>query len=183
MSPTPATPSATPSVTTADVGKPGPYAGLRVIEFGDESGEHCGLLLAGLGAEVIKVEPAEGAPSRRIGPFLGDKPNPEESLHFWHYNRNKKSVVLPAENARAKLLELVGGADVVLDSSCGALNVQLGLNRPQLLEHFQHLVLARLTPFGDTGPLEGLQGQRPGASGAGRRDDELRLRPGPLGPL
>src|SRR5262249_39743952 len=129
--------------------KPGPYAGLRVIEFGDESGEHCGLLLAGLGAEVIKVEPAEGAPSRRIGPFRNDTPDPEQSLHFWHYNRNKKSVVLPADDARA---------EVVLDSSCGALNAQLGLDRHQVLERFPHLVLARMTPFGDTGPWKDFKG-------------------------
>lgn len=148
--------SATPD--TASTTKPGPYAGLRVIEFGDESGEHCGLLLAGLGAEVIKVEAAEGAPSRRIGPFRGDTPDPEQSLHFWHYNRNKKSVVLPAEDARARLLALVGGADVVLDSSCGALNTLLGLDRQQLLERFPHLVLARMTPFGDTGPWKHFKG-------------------------
>jgi crotonobetainyl-CoA:carnitine CoA-transferase CaiB-like acyl-CoA transferase len=129
-----------------------------VIEFGDESGEHCGLLLAGLGAEVIKVEPAEGAPSRRIGPFHGDMPNPERSLHFWHYNRNKKSVVLPVEDAREKLLALAGGADVLLDSSCSALNALLGLDRQQLLDRFPHLVLARMTPFGDTGPWKDFKG-------------------------
>jgi crotonobetainyl-CoA:carnitine CoA-transferase CaiB-like acyl-CoA transferase len=139
-------------------GKPGPYAGLRVIEFGDESGEHCGLLLAGLGAEVIKIEPAVGATSRHIGPFCGDTPNQEQSLHFWHYNRNKKSVVLPKDNGRDKLLALISGADVLLDSSCGALQTLVGLDRQQLLKQFPHLVLARLTPFGDTGPWKDFKG-------------------------
>src|SRR6516164_6328796 len=73
---------------------PGMLAGLRVIEFADERAEYCGLLLAGLGAEVIKIEPPEGNATRRIGPFLDDQPGPERSLFFWNYNRNKKSVVL-----------------------------------------------------------------------------------------
>ena len=73
---------------------PGMLAGLRVIEIADERAEYTGLLLAGLGAEVIKIEPPEGNATRRIGPFLDDQPGPERSLFFWNYNRNKKSVVL-----------------------------------------------------------------------------------------
>ena len=73
---------------------PGMLAGLRVIEIADERAEYTGLLLAGLGAEVVKIEPPEGNATRRIGPFLEDQPGPERSLFFWNYNRNKKSVVL-----------------------------------------------------------------------------------------
>ena len=73
---------------------PGMLAGLRVIEIADERAEYTGLLLAGLGAEVIKIEPPEGNATRRIGPFLEDQPGLERSLFFWNYNRNKKSVVL-----------------------------------------------------------------------------------------
>ena len=68
--------------------------GLRVVELADEQAEYVGLLLAGLGAEVIKVEPPEGNPTRRIGPFLGDIEGAERSLHFWAYNRGKRSVAL-----------------------------------------------------------------------------------------
>ena len=53
---------------------PGMLAGLRVIEIADERAEYTGLLLAGLGAEVIKIEPPEGNGTRRIGPFLDDQP-------------------------------------------------------------------------------------------------------------
>ncbi len=70
---------------------PGMLAGLRVIEIADERAEYTGLLLAGLGAEVIKIEPPEGNATRRIGPFLEDQPGLERSLFFWNYNRNKKS--------------------------------------------------------------------------------------------
>jgi len=48
---------------------PGALTGLRIIELADEQAEYCGLALAGLGAEVIKVEPPGGSPTRRIGPF------------------------------------------------------------------------------------------------------------------
>ena len=72
--------------------KPGMLQGLRVAETTDELGEYCGLLLAGLGAEVIKIEAAEGSPTRRIGPFYEDVAGPERSLFFWAYNRGKKSV-------------------------------------------------------------------------------------------
>src|SRR6202022_2525376 len=103
---------------------PGMLAGLRVIEIADERAEYAGLLLAGLGAEVVKIEPPEGNATRRIGPFFEDRPGLERSLFFWNYNRNKKSVVLDLREAHAveHLLRLIAGADILLDASCGALN-------------------------------------------------------------
>ena len=77
--------------------RPGPLAGIRVIELADEQAEYCGLTLAGLGAEVIKVEPPGGNSTRRIGPFYEDKAGPERSLFFWYYNRGKRSLVLDLE--------------------------------------------------------------------------------------
>ena len=113
---------------------PGMLAGLRVIEIADERAEYTGLLLAGLGAEVVKIEPPEGNATRRIGPFLEDQPGLERSLFFWNYNRGKQSVVLDLREApaRERLLRLLEGADVLLDSSCGALNQVLGLDRAAL---------------------------------------------------
>jgi len=143
---------------------PGMLAGLRVIEIADERAEYTGLLLAGLGAEVIKIEPPEGNATRRIGPFFEDQPGLERSLFFWNYNRNKKSVVLdlrePPENAGARedLLRLLGGADILLDASCGALNTALGLDRAAINTRFPALVTARMTPFGDDGPWSDFKG-------------------------
>src|SRR6266699_3603261 len=113
---------------------PGMLAGLRVIEIADERAEYAGLLLAGLGAEVIKIEPPEGNATRRIGPFLDDQPGLERSLFFWNYNRNKKSVVLDLRERAAceDLLSLLGGADILLDASCGALNEVLELGHAAL---------------------------------------------------
>src|SRR6266851_5162717 len=138
---------------------PGMLKGLRVIEIADERAEYTGLLLAGLGAEVIKIEPPEGNATRRIGPFLEDQPGLERSLFFWNYNRNKKSVVLDLREAPARehLLRLLGGADILLDASCGALNETLGLDHAALNARFPALVTARITPFGDDGPWKDLK--------------------------
>src|ERR1700687_1679121 len=106
---------------------PGMLDGLRVVEIADERAEYAGLLLAGLGAEVIKIEPPEGNATRRIGPFFEDQPGLERSLFFWNYNRNKKSVVLDLREAPARehLLRLIVGADLLLAASCGALHEAL----------------------------------------------------------
>jgi len=133
---------------------PGMLAGLRVIEIADERAEYVGLLLAGLGCDVVKIEPPEGCATRCIGPFLHDQPGAERSLFFWNYNRNKKSVVLGLQDRAGKehLLRLLGGADILLDSTCGALNTAPGLDRLSLNARFPHLVTACMTPFGDDGP-------------------------------
>src|SRR6188508_176038 len=97
--------------------KPGPLAGIRVIELADEQAEYCGLTLAGLGADVIKVEPPGGSPTRRIGPFYQDVEDPERSLFFWQYNRGKRSIVLDLrqEEDRDRFRSLVATADVLLE--------------------------------------------------------------------
>src|SRR3984957_12447879 len=90
---------------------PGMLSGLTVIEYADETAEYCGLLLAGLGAEVIKIEPPEGAATRLIAPFRDEKVDKEQSLYFWAYNRGKRSVVLDLDSGEGKgtLLRLLAG--------------------------------------------------------------------------
>jgi len=70
------------AVTGTPAAQPGSLAGIRIIEMADEQAEYCGLTLAGLGADVIKVEPPDGSPTRCIGPFYQDRPDPEGSLFF-----------------------------------------------------------------------------------------------------
>ena len=93
--------------------------GIRVIELADEQAEYCGLTLAGLGADVIKVEPPGGSPTRRIGPFYEDRVDPERSLFFWQYNRGKRSIVLDLARSddRDRFRALVASADVLLEST------------------------------------------------------------------
>ena len=75
-------------------------AGFTILEIGEQPGDYAALLLAGLGAEVIKIEPRDGAKSRRIGPFASASHDPEESLFFWRYNLNKKSVALDEDQGQ-----------------------------------------------------------------------------------
>ena len=80
-----------------------PYDGLRVVELaGDPAGEMTGAQFAHLGAEVIKVEPPGGAPSRHIGPWVGGIADPDKSLAHWYYNGNKASVVLDLESREGR---------------------------------------------------------------------------------
>ncbi|HEY4041966.1 MAG TPA: CoA transferase, partial [Rhodopila sp.] len=137
---------------------PGMLAGLRVIEVADERAEYTGLLLAGLGCDVVKIEPPEGNATRRIGPFLHDEAGAERSLFFWTYNRGKKSVVLDIHSRPEALLRLLDGADILLDASCGALNTAIGLDRDALGARFPALITARMTPFGDDGPWADFKG-------------------------
>src|SRR2546422_4693967 len=138
----------------------GSLSGVRVVEIGDVQGEYCGLILAGLGAEVVRVEPARGAPTRGLGPFVDDDPHPERSLHFWAYNRGKKSVVLDLDTdaGRVHLRTLLAAADVLLDSTPKGYLDELGLGADALAERFAELVVARITPFGDDGPWAGYTG-------------------------
>ena len=69
-----------------------------------------------MGADVVKVEPPEGSPSRAVGPFVGDRVDPDHSLTFWYYNTNKRSVVVDYRTAagRERLLQLASDADVYI---------------------------------------------------------------------
>jgi crotonobetainyl-CoA:carnitine CoA-transferase CaiB-like acyl-CoA transferase len=130
--------------------------GIRVVEIADELAAHAGLELAGLGADVIKVEPPEGSVTRRIGPFADGHQHPETSLFFWQHNRGKRSVVIDRTVAAdvEALRALISSADVLLLSGADeALLAGLpGLSREELLDGYPELIIARMTPFGDDGP-------------------------------
>ncbi|OLO26068.1 acyl-CoA transferase [Streptomyces sp. MNU77] len=128
-----------------------------MIEIGDQQGEYCGLTLAGLGAEVVRVEPGDGAGTRRLAPFAGDTVDPEGSLHFWAYNRGKKSVVadLGTPSGRTAFTALLAAADVLVDSTPAGHLPGIGLGAGELERLFPRLVIARITPFGEDGPWAG----------------------------
>src|SRR5262249_33508373 len=133
---------------------PGALAGIRVVELADEQAEYCGLTLAGLGAEVIKVEPPGGSPSRRIGPFYEDREDPERSLFFWQYNRGKRSIVLDLRRPedRERFRALVADADVLLESTSRGELDAWGLGGDALIAKHPALIVARMSPCGDEGP-------------------------------
>jgi crotonobetainyl-CoA:carnitine CoA-transferase CaiB-like acyl-CoA transferase len=148
------------SVHNHSTSSQGALTGLRVIELADEQAEYCGLALAGLGAEVIKVEPPGGSPTRRIGPFYEDRADPERSLFFWQYNRGKRSVVLDLhqQRDRDRFCALVATADVLLESMPRGELDGLGLGADTLLQQHPTLIVARLSPFGDYGPWADFKG-------------------------
>lgn len=160
-----------------------PLDGVRVVESGDATIDFCGQILAGMGAEVLKVEPPGGAEGRRIGPFL-DRAAPgtvelggpgqggpgqgghaggatATSLFHWTYNRGKGSIVVdPASAAdRERLWALAADADVWIHAGHPTLDPAFcGLGAGELRSRFPRLVTARLTPFGESGPWAGYRG-------------------------
>lgn len=132
----------------------GYLGGLRVLEVGDELGEYCGKVLAGLGADVVRVESRGGESTRSYGPFHHDEPDPDRSLYFWHYNFGKRAIELdlddPADQQRFR--ELAATADVILDSRPHGYLDERDLGRAALAARNPGLIHARISPFGDDGP-------------------------------
>jgi len=112
-----------------------PLDGIRVVEFTHMvMGPTCGMILADLGAEVIKVEPPGGDKTRTL-PGLGIG-------FFRSFNRNKKSVVVDirSDAGRATAKELIATADVVLENFRPGLMASLGLDHASLAADFPRLV-------------------------------------------
>ena len=118
-----------------------------MLDLAGRAGALAGKLLAGLGADVVLVEPPGGSGLRAIGPFWRDAPDAEGSLFFWFYGAGKRSIVVdPADDAT--LDRLAAAADVVIEDSWpGRADV--------LRAHHPRLVVASITPFGRTGPYAG----------------------------
>ena len=138
---------------------PGALAGLRILELCDESGVFAGKLFADMGADVIKVEPPGGDPTRLYAPFLDDEPNPERSLWFWHYNTSKRSITLNLDDPEGVALfrRLAAGADVVIETEPPGRMAELGLDYPDLSAANESLIMISITPFGRNGPRSGEQ--------------------------
>ncbi|NRF67772.1 CoA transferase [Aquincola sp. S2] len=114
-----------------------PLEGIRVIEFTHMvMGPTCGMILADLGAEVIKIEPPGGDKTRTL-PGLGIG-------FFRSFNRNKKSVVLDIHSAEGMTtaLELIGECDVLLENFRPGLMNKLGLSYAALSQKFPRLIYA-----------------------------------------
>ena len=132
----------------------GPLADLSVVELQSEAGAFAGKLLADMGADVVSVEPPGGGATRDLPPFLDDDPHPERSLHFWHYNLNKRAVTLdwarPA--GRDLLLRLLDGADALLEAAGPGALAASGLDDDALRADRPGLIHVSMTAFGSDGP-------------------------------
>ena len=130
--------------------------GYRVLDLADEKGVYCTKLLADLGADVIIVEPSSGHKGRHRGPFFHDEPHPEKSLYFLYFNTSKRSITLNLEHpdGQAIFKQLVKTADVVVETSPVGYMKSLGLDYDAISKVNPKLVMASITPFGQTGPYK-----------------------------
>ncbi|MBM3943445.1 MAG: CoA transferase [SAR202 cluster bacterium] len=136
------------------------FDGLNVLDLGQGiSGPFCAKMFADLGARVVKVEPPQGDAARQLGPFPGDAPDPERSGLFLALNTNKLGVTLNLESAsgRELLLQLVDGADLLIESYPPSYLPGLGLDCETLHRRNPRLVVTSVTPFGQTGPWANYQ--------------------------
>ncbi|MEM7143100.1 MAG: CoA transferase [Actinomycetota bacterium] len=129
-----------------------PLNGIRVVDMTVGRGELCGRFLGDLGAEVIKVEPAGGSPSRAMAPIDGD-----HSLYWTFRNCGKLGVELDvAKDAdRERLHELLAHSDVVIVSDEPGSQDGTGLDADELGARHPHLVVTSITAYGRTGPYAG----------------------------
>ncbi|MBB1649224.1 CaiB/BaiF CoA-transferase family protein [Delftia sp. UME58] len=131
-----------------------PLDGIKVIEICNvAAGPFCGMLLADLGAELIKVENPQGGDTLRSWPPISDG----YSENFASLNRNKKSVTLNLKEAGdvQLLRELVRGADVLIENNRPGVMDRLGLGYKDLQALNRRLVYCSISAYGQSGPRSG----------------------------
>ena len=128
-----------------------PLDGIEVIEAATfVSGPFAGLMLADLGARVTKVEPPTGDPFRRFGPQ-----DPDGGVMFRASNRNKRSMAidLTTPDGFAALERLLDGADVLITNWRPGVAEAFGLTVEVVSRRWPQLVWARVSGYGQTGPM------------------------------
>ena len=130
----------------------GPLQGMKVLDLTAMlAGPYATMLLADLGADVVKIEPPTGDLTRRVGPFREGTGEGRLGGYFQSINRGKRSVVLDlkAADGRERFLELVAVADVVVENFSSGVMERLGLGYETLAEVNPKLVYAAIRGFGD----------------------------------
>lgn len=135
----------------------GPLAGMKVVELAHiMAGPVCGMMLADMGADVVKVEKPEGDDTRR---FLPPDIN-GESAAYMMMNRNKRGIVLDlkSEDGKAVLRRMLETADVVIENYRMGTMEKLGLGYETLRKANPGLIYCEISGFGRTGPYAGRGG-------------------------
>lgn len=142
--------------------------GVRVLDFSQiAAGPACSMLLADMGAHVIKVEPPGGDLGRGLGPgWVG-----ADSALFHAFNRNKQGICLDlkSEEGVAMARRLVAQADVLIESMRPGVMERLGLGYDQLRADHPRLVYCSISAYGQQGPYS----HRPGVDGILQADSGL----------
>ena len=135
-----------------------PLAGIRVIELGQNiAGPFAGVILASLGAEVIKVErPDGGDDARGWGPAFVD--GLSTAFHSLNYNKASVTLDLKDRQAVAELERLLVDADVLLQNMRPGAMEQMGLDSQTLLQRYPKLVYCAISAYGARGPMRGNAG-------------------------
>ncbi|MFV0260259.1 MAG: CaiB/BaiF CoA transferase family protein [Acidimicrobiales bacterium] len=129
----------------------GPYHDVTVIDLSGLAGAQVGRMLAGLGADVIKIEPPSGNPMRRLGPFAPDR---ETSLWWAYLAMGTRSAVvdLDDDSHLADLSALLATADVVVDDHGPGVLDGRGIGHDTVAATNPGVVRVEITPFGPSGP-------------------------------
>ena len=134
----------------------GPLSGITVLEMGAlVAAPYCGMLLADMGADVIKIEPPEGDMARYFAPFVH-----EESAFFMSVNRGKRSVQLDLKNEEHRRVAkaIAAKADVVLHNFRSGVVERLGLSYDHVSNGNSDIIYCSISGYGPTGPMA----ERPG---------------------
>lgn len=137
---------------------PAALEGLRVLDLSGAMGNYAGKLFADMGADVVLVEPPGGTELRREPPFIDDVPGPERSLSFLYQNTSKRGLCLNLDSAGGQcvLRDLAASADLLIETFPPGWMAERGLGYEALSRNRPQLVIASITPFGQTGPYAGL---------------------------
>ena len=129
----------------------GALEGVKILDLTRVlAGPFCGMLLADMGAEVIKIEvPNKGDDSRFLPPFING-----ESAYYMNLNRNKQGITLNLKSPEGKqiFLDLVKKADVVIENFRPGVMKKLGLDHEELKKHNKKIILGSVSGFGGYGP-------------------------------
>ena len=131
-------------------------SGLKVLDLTwYAAGPYATRLMAGLGAEVVKIErPGSGDPARRLGPFPDDLPHQEKSALHLYLNSGKKGVTLNLKSASGREIVrlLAANSDIVIESFSPRVMPDLGFDYESLSAAKSDLVMTSISNFGQTGP-------------------------------
>jgi benzylsuccinate CoA-transferase BbsF subunit len=160
--------------------------GYRVLDFGWVlAGAIPVMVLADMGAEVIKVETRQRLDYMRMGrPIIGDQPNPEQHPMFHNVNRNKLSITLNTTHQKGVELarKLVARCDVVIENFSPGVMGRLGLSYEALRRIKPDLIMASISSAGQTGPLRHLRAYAPSIGALAGLDSTMGYQGGrPLG--
>ena len=155
----------------------GPLAGYRVLDFGWVlAGAIPGMVLADMGAEVIKVETRQRLDYMRLGrPIIGTEMDPEQHPMFHNVNRSKLSVTLNTNHEEAVGLarRLASHCDVVLENFSPGVMDRLGLGYQDLKAVKEDIIMVSISSHGQTGPLRDLRAYAPSIGAMSGLDSTL----------